>query len=253
MMVGSDALPDEPDEQPSRSERRSDPVFAGSVINSLYLDDEVRRQFLSILADSIEHAHAANPHGWAVTLHWDPGARVRLNVDGIETCVLLRDRLYLVVDSVAITAKAQAVVVALHEQYGSPSDRFYSSFPTARKFWIEPTGIPESVEMARNAHFRLIALASQTVRTKGNFHHTHSPGVLAHLRQALGRDIPDPAYAGPSSEETRVWLFQANPKYYDLVQELNALGAGGEDWWAVSSSHTEMRDGVAPVWWTGRA
>lgn len=52
-----------------------------------------------------------------------------------------------------------------------------------------------------------------------------------------------------SPPSSSVWLFQANPKYYDLAAELENFRVGDEDSWSVKRYGDEMRAGDNVVLW----
>src|SRR5215203_3764247 len=54
------------------------------------------------------------------------------------------------------------------------------------------------------------------------------------------------AEIGPSPS---VWLFQANPKQYQLAEELMNIEQGDTDGWSVTSHRTEMRAGDLVILW----
>ena len=49
----------------------------------------------------------------------------------------------------------------------------------------------------------------------------------------------------------RVWLFQANPKYYDLAADLEGAKVGDEDDWNVTRFRSEMHSGDTAILWQG--
>jgi len=58
----------------------------------------------------------------------------------------------------------------------------------------------------------------------------------------------------PARERTGIWLFQANPKQYDLVAALEEYEPGDEDSWTVSRYKYEMEPGdLVILWLAGKA
>jgi hypothetical protein len=51
--------------------------------------------------------------------------------------------------------------------------------------------------------------------------------------------------------DPRVWLFQANPKYFNLEQELTKVRHGDEDGWTVTKFREDMRAGDVAILWQG--
>jgi len=54
-----------------------------------------------------------------------------------------------------------------------------------------------------------------------------------------------------SSGTSQVWLFQANPKYYDLVASLRESRVGDENNWVVTRHREEMHPGDTVILWQG--
>lgn len=57
----------------------------------------------------------------------------------------------------------------------------------------------------------------------------------------------------PSSSSPCAWIFQANPKQFDLAQDLNTASPGDLDWWNASQRRAWMRPGdVVLLWASGK-
>ena len=69
----------------------------------------------------------------------------------------------------------------------------------------------------------------------------------------LVADFPGrwPDLLAPLAQQQKVWLFQANPKYFDLEQELKGVHPGVEDDWTVTKFREEMRPGDIAILWLG--
>ncbi len=70
--------------------------------------------------------------------------------------------------------------------------------------------------------------------------------------------ILDDAYRGLSGQTIterlltqRTWLFQANPRYFDLEAEVQKVQPGAEDSWTVTRYQGEMRSGHKVLLWQG--
>jgi len=219
---------------------RSNPTLAEAVAERLYPDPDIRTACLALLADSIDCAHAVNAASWGVTLFPD---HIRLNVDGIETNVLLHDRLYVVVDTDVLPDTALSTLGAAEAEYGRPTDTSYSTFPTARKFWTAASNLSRLREEAWRAHAHLVEHAARTVRVKCHFHHTHSPGVVRYLRRELGRDVPEPAYS-PTSVGEQPQEHHPKPSFDSDRSSLSAWFAAAGlhyDPWQIASFYTALQ------------
>ena len=55
------------------------------------------------------------------------------------------------------------------------------------------------------------------------------------------------------SQEPKIWLFQANPRFYNLAEDLADVKVGDEDGWIVSRYRDEMRTGdIVVLWQSGK-
>ncbi|AIZ45177.1 hypothetical protein QR90_08775 [Deinococcus radiopugnans] len=72
-------------------------------------------------------------------------------------------------------------------------------------------------------------------------------GYLFPADAAVYDEVTQPG-SGPS-----VWLFQSNPKYYDLAGHLSTTKVGDEDEWTVTRHEKEMRIGDPVVLWVSGA
>jgi hypothetical protein len=62
-----------------------------------------------------------------------------------------------------------------------------------------------------------------------------------------------PPMASAKAEAVRVWLFQANPQFYKLAEELKEEQVGNRGNWAVTTYRSEMQAGdVALLWQSGK-
>lgn len=204
----------DPDEAESVGFDRTSAASARSVIERVYPDETVRRTSLEVLADSVRHAHLANGGGWGLTLHPD---RVRLNVDGMQVCVLRSGEIYLVIDQDALSQDELAEIAA--RTTGEWSGNVYKSFRSAYGVHIPDREVAEQAARVQDAHRRMIEAAARTVRTRPPFYHAHSPGMIAYLRQMLGTNVPTPDYGSQPgvSEDSRVFEQMADAD--DLLGE----------------------------------
>jgi 5-methylcytosine-specific restriction protein B len=82
-------------------------------------------------------------------------------------------------------------------------------------------------------------------------------GYLFSLSSAfVGRLLADfpgrwPDFLTPPTRQHNVWLFQANPRYFNLEQELESVHPGDEDDWTVTRYREDMRAGDTVLLWQG--
>jgi hypothetical protein len=77
-----------------------------TLIERAYPEDSVRKTCLSVLADSIERAHAVSPASWSLNPRRGQN-NLRLNVGSTQACVLGADDLYLVLDRDHLASELQ--------------------------------------------------------------------------------------------------------------------------------------------------
>lgn len=159
---------------------------AAQLIEWLLPDKAVRESVLTIVADAIDAAHLVNPNAWGTTLRRD---EIRLNVGQLETLVLREGAVYLVVDGTYIQVSQKADLRRFGFRCGQ-----YRSMIDACGLALPPDEVAAEYYALREAHEALVvALARRYTRT--TFARFHSTQVIDYLGHALGRDIPNPAYA----------------------------------------------------------
>lgn len=187
---------------PDRTADRHDPSVARELIEWLIADADVRRIYLTRLADTIQLAHRQCPTSWGVTLF---DTRLRLNVGMIEVLVIydvqrIETRINYVLhdrtggDAVWPVLETCGVSVTMNGFDSQQAVGGYRSVPGSMNCFFDVADLAVVDAAIGDYHVRLVEAATRTPR------HTmtaraHSPGVIAYLRAELGREIPDPAYA----------------------------------------------------------
>jgi hypothetical protein len=171
-------------------DRRMSATAARSTIETIYPDERIRQTCLSTVADSIERAHAISPASWGVTLHPN---QVGLNVLWAQACTLSSGDLYLVLDQDEFDPSLRQRIDA-EMAIGERSGAAYPSMPAAYGAHLPVGKLDELLPLVRDPHLAFIERAARQVRTRCHFYRSHSPGVIAYLRDVLKRDIPDPDY-----------------------------------------------------------
>ena len=201
------------DKTPNPDPRQSADA-ARAAVEAIYPDPAVRLTCLTLLADAVERAHAVSPASWGVTLHPN---RVRLNVGEAQASVLRVGGPYLVLDRDALDPPLRQRVDA--EMAGGPwSGAVYASMPYAYGAHLPSARLEELLPLVREAHLRFVERSAGQVRTRIAFYRSHSPGVLAYLREELGRDLPDPVYAldnGTPPSGPRWWVEKTHTRGWD--------------------------------------
>ena len=174
----------------SRGLDRNDPEVAQSVIERL-LDPACRLPFLDLLVQSIQIAHKVNSGSWSLTLDSN-GRFIRLNVSKMEVCAIFQGQGHLVLDAGALTIEAQRRA----EHYALLGKRgVYQTVPSSMLCDFLSEHLPELLPILQPSYQALIAKAAQTVKRRTGLAKFHSPGIITYLRNATGRDVPEPVYA----------------------------------------------------------
>jgi hypothetical protein len=159
---------------------------ARAIIERLLPDAATRMMFLTILADSIVAAHAADPSKWGVTLYRN---RIWLNVGRVVVCGIRRDGGWLTLD------KGQTPDLQRLEQAGLLGAG-YRSLPSSVGLRFSATTEPALLQSVQAAHAALTQQAANMVKQlRGPTAQAHSSGAMAYLRSTLQRSLPDPDYA----------------------------------------------------------
>jgi len=172
--------------------RREDPEAARRTIEARLPDQELREAILNQMVEDIVAAHQINPASWETTL---VSSGFTLNVGRVWMFSPARWRKWnfpILIDQRLLDGETQRLL----EQDGLLQCESGSLF-NARWVCVPPERYRELFPRIREAHQAIIPdAARQHKRTPYYIH--HSPGVPRYLRLALGRDVPDPAYAAPA-------------------------------------------------------
>jgi hypothetical protein len=183
------------------ADQRNDPSWFRTLIEQLYPDPGVRMTCLRQLTESIGTAHEVSRHSWSISLRkTDPAPK--LNVGGIQTLCLRENRLDVWVDRGAASDDLWTQLQRdpeIESLWGGGTPR---SMTNAFGFSASGNHIEPALETLRSLHLTLVRTTAANQR-RTRFRHMHCPGMVIYLRQALGEDVPDPAYsAGASTAET---------------------------------------------------
>lgn len=169
---------------------RSSAAGAQAVIERLLPHSTGRNAILAFFAQSITIAHTAQPAAWGVTLYRD---RVRLNVNQVIVCTLVRDTIWIAVDKQALDEPTTARLSQLQDW----QEHTYRSVPTSASATVHYHELEEVLPLLASAHARLIQLcAARSAQAPLKVQGAHSEGVIAYLRAAGFPDVPSPAYDG---------------------------------------------------------
>jgi hypothetical protein len=191
-------------------------LAAREAVESLLPDEGVRRACLSVLADSIEIAHACAPGVWGITLRSD--RTLCLNVGAMYAFEIGSNGVSIAIDRSRLTDADRARL----EEFGQWGEYEFKRVPSAAELRIAPESLGDALASARPWHVSAIEGAAATVPVSHRtpYYKSHSPGVLAYVRTFLGRDLPDPEYGVEPAVE-------AHPS---LRQSVACLGLLFTDW-----------------------
>lgn len=201
-------LPDSP-HQFRGGETRINPVR--SAMEKAYPDPEMRLKVMTLLANSIELAHAENPKSWCLTF---PGkGHLRLNIGSMEAVIpgaYRPDTLTMTIDAEVLPAESSDLIQPLIV----PNEN-KKSYPSAERIGIPVARLDEILPIVLPAHDQLITGLRK--HNTGWWPH-HSSEALQYLRDETGREeLPDPAYATElSSAPTPAWKLSIGDKKSNL-------------------------------------
>ena len=163
-------------------DRRS-PAAARRALESICPDPAPRAASIALLVRAIRHVHERQPGAWSLTLH--PSV-LRLNVGGIVAIDLRRPGLFLVVDQKRLTEELAATSRRFE------SDERFRYLDGAVGYLVPYSEIEPAATQLESACLALIDRSLEK-SSKAPFRASHSPGVLAYLRE-LGHQVPSPAH-----------------------------------------------------------
>ena len=173
---------------------------AEKLVGSILRNTQTRQRCLEAFADAACEADRHSDGIWAVTCSKE---KIRLQVGPVIICNIGdrragTERLWLALDRESLARAGERSTfegsgdwewgVGKYATYRVISTRNGCYFPSERheKIWPEIRGL----------HFEAIRRAGQRGGSRQRTKDGHSPGILEHLRNTLGRSVPDPAYSG---------------------------------------------------------
>jgi hypothetical protein len=162
---------------------RSSAADARRALEAICPDSAPRTASVELLVRAVRHAHAQAPDAWSVTLH--PSV-IRLNVGGLVAVDLRRRGLYLVVHQSTLGPE---LIASLRRFEHEDTFRYLEG---AVGYLVPYSEIEPAASQLEGACLELID-RSLAKSSKAPFRASHSPGVLAYLRE-LGHDLPSPVH-----------------------------------------------------------
>jgi hypothetical protein len=193
-----------------RSFDRASAADARRALEGICPDSAPRTASLELLVRAVRHAHTHAPGAWSVTLH--PSV-IRLNVGGIVAVDLRRRGLYLVVHQPSLGPE---LIESLRRFEHEDPFRYLEG---AIGYLVPYSEIEPAASQLEGACLALIDL-SLAKSSKAPFRASHSPGVLAHLRD-LGYDVPSPAHERGPRKVTEPGALIYEPRHVITLEEIS--------------------------------
>lgn len=207
-------------------DERASAEYAERVIDKLLPpDEEIRRQCLTALADSINRANDFGAAKWGMTLHPDV---VRFNVGHVVPLDIRRSGIFVAVirDGLSdLTSKERATLDSLVEWKGR-----FGSIRDSEQFSVSPEDFAKVWPLVETANSHFIEKAAQGAALLHlDSRRAHSPGVLEYLAEALEKDVPRPSYppadepspgSGDWREKLDEWLLANQPTIPEDLRRL---------------------------------
>ncbi len=208
---------------------------ARKVLEKLYPDEQTRRKALHCFRHSILRAHQLNPAGWGVSLYPN---RVWLVVGDVVVASLEPGYVWLVVDQTHLPEVLETELRPLVDEWR------YANHPNGLAVNLPAEDVANWCERLATAHERFIdSVLSRVPSLRRDSRRAHSTGVLDYMASFLGDPLPRPEY---KTVEPRVWIFQANPKRYDLLAGLRKHRIND---WEVRRYKKEIQPGDLVLFW----
>ncbi|CAA9589326.1 MAG: hypothetical protein AVDCRST_MAG88-4552, partial [uncultured Thermomicrobiales bacterium] len=165
-----------------------------ALMEKAYPDPAVPEICLTVLADSIEQAHAVSSASWSLNPREDQD-NLRFNVGLSQACVLGANDLYLVLDQDGLDPELRALVDT-ELGMGHRSGAAYSDTPFAYGAHLPTEKLDRFLPLVLDTHRSLVERAARKApRTR--YRQGHRPYAVEYLRQELRRALPDPDYEDP--------------------------------------------------------
>lgn len=194
----------------SKSADREDLATATDIVESLLTESGPRSEVVRVFAELIERAHHHGDRKWAVTLFGD---RIRLNVGAVHVGVILPGVLFLAVRPAMVDEQTRrALGPRLHQQTE------YQPTGPVLELYLPMEDVADLWPTLREAS---LAFVDTAAARNTSFWPYHSPGLLAHLDEALGRLLPRPADRRQDDEPVDVAAIVARARE-DLPPERTA-------------------------------
>lgn len=216
-------LADRPDQVPAANDDdwRDDPAVVAELLEKLFPDETERQNAVALAARVIELIHREGAGRWGVTLHTD-----RINVNAGRALAL------------GLMRNSQIFLGLVLDDGKSPHDALklgkliepFKILPEATLLEIDAERIPDLLAKFA-AEFDRFVVAAAGSASQTPWYSSHSPGVLAHFEEVLGRELPVPEYdIGDDGDDVEIEYWKVSPggggNQWDVCRETNSIGVG---------------------------
>src|ERR1035437_2085904 len=230
------------------SDYRDSAEYAARVMERLFPDEEVRQACAAILAETLKQVADYDSEIWMITLQ-DRAITLNIGRWAIVSYGRQEQEIHLAIDVSVIEPKVRSDIETLGAQISSQG---FKALLGVTWITVPPAQLETIWGLVKSNFSHSVTRAAQgTKRTP--YLSKHAPGVVDYLNQELGENIVGPqpggarGYAAPRS----VWIFQANPRLYDLDKRLAEVSVGDEDDWTVSRYRSKIKPGDLMILWQG--
>lgn len=185
------------DRKQIRKELRADKEFAREVFEFLLPDEQIRRQCLEFLANSVQMANRLTPERWGITLRHDS---ILMNCGMIEILTIVPDGIHVITDVESLPVLPTDQVEVCSNKDWSPKG-FYRSVPGSVACDFDAEKAFLVLPQISDSHHKLIQKAARTPFAP-NRKNAHSPGVIRFLSEYLKQALPQPAYFIPARSDS---------------------------------------------------
>jgi 5-methylcytosine-specific restriction protein B len=223
--------------------RRRDPAAARALFEDLLPDERVRLACLSFLADAIERSHAYGAARWGISLR--QSRKVNLNLGRLLACGIRDDGISVGLHPDSVSEEDRALL----DKLGAKLEPFNTA-PEILRYRLPAERLVEIRDRIEAAYARFLERAAATA-LQTPYASAHSPSVLAYLREACARPLPDPSYSAAEKDDgvTEVdriyWVNQGES--YEEERNKGCIFAGEADAGDHQPGHgklfSELREG----------
>lgn len=166
---------------------------AERLVLSILPEVDVRQKCLEIFADAIAEANIYGRDKWAVV---HTSRKVRLIVGHIIVCTIVDGHVWMALDKGLLGSSNDRSLLEQSGDWEWDTDGYpeYPSISSRNGHYRPSEKHAEIWPAVRRLHFESIYRAANQTTMDPRTPQGHSPEILRHLRNELGRHVPDPLH-----------------------------------------------------------